>query len=453
MAGRLDEFPVSALHRDNARSLQLVISASLHPNIATSQHRNISTSRHLDIATCLGRLLLLLALCVALPAPASAQQADAQPGDDARFRMGVLRFTPYLVVSDIGIDSNVFNEETDPKRDTTAALGPGVSYWSRAGRAQVSGKATGQYLYYREYENQRAWNSNVEAQIDMPMNRVVPFVGGSYSNSRVRPGFEIDARARRRTTHGRLGSRIRLGGKSSLVVTGSREILAYDENQTFFGIDLAQVLDRRTDTEQLQFRYALTPLTTLVVNGEGIQDRFDTEASRNADSVRVLAGFELKPFALISGKASVGFRRFDVLDSATPDFNGIIAAVDARYVLRATQFATRVNRDITYSYEVTTPYYALTDLNLQVTQRVTTSWDLLARTGTQWLGYRRVATGAALPDRVDRGYVYGGGIRYRVGDTGSIGVDVNYSERNSSSAVRSFNGLRVGASVSYGSPQ
>ena len=368
----------------------------------------------------------------------------------------MLRFTPSIAVSNIGVDNNVFNETEDPKQDTTAAVGPAINLWLHLGKARLSGNATGQYLYYKTYASQRAWNSKSEALFEVPMPHLKPFIGGSYLNSRERPGFEIDARARRRDVNVKLGTDIRLSGKTTLVLSGSRDVLRYDRDETLLGSDLAKTLDHRTDTELLQLRYALTPLTTFVVSADSLQDRFVSSSARNADSLRVMPGFELKPFALISGKVSVGFRHFNVLDTGTPDFNGVVASVDARYVLRATQFSTRVNRDISYSFEPTSPYYALTDIGLEITQRVTRSWDALVRGGWQSLAYRNAAgsaSSAGLPLRVDHGTVYGAGARYRLGETARIGVDANYYRRDSQNTFRTYDGLRVGASVSYGTSQ
>jgi hypothetical protein len=250
-----------------------------------------------------------------------------------------------------------------------------------------------------------------------------------------------------------LGTDIQLSGKTTLVLSGSRDILRYDRDETFLGAGLADALDHYTNTERLQLRNALTPLTTFVVSVDSLQDRFDASTARNADSLRVMPGFELKPFALISGKVSVGFRHFNVLEPGTPDFNGVVASVDARYVLRATQFSTRVNRDVSYSFEPTSPYYALTDLGLEITQRVTRSWDALVRGGWQTLAYRNAASSVSFPQRVDHGTVYGAGARYRLGETAHIGVDANYYRRDSRNTFRNYDGLRIGASVSYGTSQ
>lgn len=372
--------------------------------------------------------------------------------DTARFRLGALRFTPSIVVSDIGIDTNVFNEEVDPKRDTTAAVGPGIAAWLRLGRARLSGNATAQYLYYREYENQRSWNSSNDARLDIFLNRLTPFVAARYANTRQRLGFEIDARARRQTTQGRIGTELRLTGKVRTVVSASREIVAFDSNEMFFGTNLAETLDRQSDTAQVQFRYAMTPLTTFVINGEGGRDRFDVESLRDSNSLRVMSGFELNPFALIAGSAFVGVRRFDVLDERVPDFQGVVAAADVSYVLRTTQISGRVNRDISYSFERTAPYYTLTDRAVEVTERITYTWDLLARIGWQTLDYKTITMDTLLP-RVDHGRIYGAGIRYRFNDTTSLGFDANLVRRTSPASNRSFEGLRFGATVSYGTSQ
>src|SRR5262249_50638942 len=142
---------------------------------------------------------------------------------------------------------------------------------------------------------------------------------------------------------------LRLSGKTTLVVAAKRGHIEFDQQETFLGTELAKALNRKTDSAELQLRYKLTPLTTLVVKTEGVQDRFTLDPTRNADSVAVLPGFELKPVALISGSAFVGYRRFKPLDSRVPDYQGIIALVDAHYSVSATRLDVKLNRDLIYS--------------------------------------------------------------------------------------------------------
>jgi hypothetical protein len=399
------------------------------------------------------RVGALALACLAVPASIAHAQDEVDPAEAARFRFGPLRFTPSLTVSDIGTDDNVFNESVDQKQDTTAAIGPATNLWLRLGRSQLSGKLSGQYLYFDKYESQRSWNTIADGRWELRLTRLTPFVTGTLANTKDRPGYEIDARARRDDRTVGFGTALRLSSKTSFEVGATRSDLKFD-NLAFLGVDLAQQLNRRSDTERLDMKVRLTPLTTFVVRSEAVQDRFDHLDIRNTDSFSVSPGFELRPEALISGEAFVGVRRFETLSDVLPDYTGLIAAVKTRYTLRATRVALNVSRDLTYSYENDRPYYALTDVGVEVTERVTYNWDLVGRTSRQSLAYRNAITAVDLDTRTDHSWLAGGGIGYRIGQALRVGFDANYYRRTVDDAdARSYRGLRMGASISYGLPQ
>jgi hypothetical protein len=324
----------------------------------------------------------------------------------------------------------------------------------KLGPSRLSGKASGQYLYYQEYASQRSWNNTGEGRWEVPFARLLPFVTATYANTRERPGFEIDSRARRRDDSVGAGTELRISSRTALIGGVRRSRFAFDETETFLGADLARALNRTSDTAEVRFRYALTPLTTLTVNAEGAADRFVFDPLRNGDSIKVMSGLELKPLALISGSALVGVRRFNALDPSVPDYAGLVATVDAAYTVAATRLAVHLNRDLGYSFEPTEPYYGLTDVGVSITERVTRAWDLVARGGLQTLDYQQRASATALARRVDIVSVYGGGVGYRIGETLRLGVDANYYRRVSETlAQHDYEGFRVGASFSYGLPQ
>jgi putative beta-barrel porin BBP2 len=400
------------------------------------------------------RAVVLVSLFLAVPLRLAAQVVDENPGDHARFRWGGLRFTPGIAVTDVGIDNNVFNDAAHQASDTTAALGPAINIWTSLGRLRIAEKSSGQYLFFKEFDNQRSWNTSNELRLDLPLSRIKPFVAGSYVNTRQRPGFEIDSRARASTEIATIGTELRVSGKTTLVLSGTRTTMAFDQDETFFGTALAEALNRHSDTELLQVRYGLTPLTTFVLNGEASQDRFAHDSLRNADSISVRPGFEFKPFALIAGTVSVGFRHFNVLNDSIQDYQGLVAAVDARYTLTtSTQLTATVNRDIAFSYEEKLPYYTLTNAGLTVRQRISTAWDLVVRGASQTAAYRGLTAQSFEKPRTDHGAIFGLGVGYLVNETFRIGVDVNYFTRRSPLSVHSYDGLRVGASVSYGIAQ
>jgi putative beta-barrel porin BBP2 len=398
---------------------------------------------------CLG---LVAALAPALRA--SAQEA-LDPADTARFRFGPLRFTPWIAVKSIGVDSNVFNETVNPKQDNTATLGPATDVWMRVAGTRMTARASAEYLYFGTYANQRAWNTNDEVKWDVPLGRLTPFVGGAYSNTRNRPGFEIDARVRQIAHDVGVGSDLKLSSKLNVLASLRRSRTEYDDQDLFKEENLAGALNEWANTEQLRVKYRLTTLTSFLLNAEAIQDRFDHYRLRNANSIRVLPGFEMKPAALISGKVFVGYRDLEPLDPSVPRMRGLVTAVDAVWIARATKANLKVDRDVAFSYQALRPYYVLTDARLSVVERISYTWDVVARGGVQRLDYRLIADPPPdLLPQLDRIVELGGGIGYRFGRTFRLGVDAEYYRRGSTNdVVGDYKGMRAGASVTYGLPQ
>jgi hypothetical protein len=363
-----------------------------------------------------------------------------------------LRFTPFLAITEIGVDTNVFNDAQEPQRDTTATFGPGAEYWVRAGRARISAKSDVQYNWFRDFANQRSLSTNNDLKIEFPMARVTPFVDGVFDHGRVRPGYEIDTRAFRTDSGGGGGIDVDITPKTGVRLETHRRRLKYREDEFFFGNSLQETLNRRTDSVGVSWRQKLTPLTTLVVLSEYEKERFDFQSSRDAKGVRVMPGFEFDPFAVIGGKVFVGFRSFDTTDPLLPNYSGVVADVEANYRTRSTRFDIRVQRDVDYSAEELEPYYLLTDAGVKVTQKITQRWDMVGTASRQWLDYQRIEGLAVsnVPSHADHSYRMGGGVGYLLGSSVRVGVDVAYYQRNSPLAAREYDGLRVGGSFTYG---
>jgi hypothetical protein len=264
------------------------------------------------------------------------------------------------------------------------------------------------------------------------------------------------------------GTELRLSGRTTVALSGQQARIDYGDGEVYDGTVLANALNGVTNGEQIQLRYRLTSLTTFLVNADAVQDRFQFDPLRNANSIRVMPGFDLKPAALISGLVLVGFRQFTPLDPRVEPFRGPVAAVEARTTVRSrTQLGVKVNRDITFSYKPDQPYFVQTSVDASITQRLTPSWDVVVHAGRLILGYSRIKGAAlvdvpggvatALPDapaQRDVQVQYGGGIGYRFGRIVRLGIDGSYNRRVSTDVnFPPYEGLRVGASVSYGLPQ
>jgi hypothetical protein len=398
----------------------------------------------------LQKLIAATAACflMAVAAPVRGQDAAA-PEEAARFRFGPIRFTPVLTISNVGVDTNVFNEADDPKTDTTAVFGPRGDYWVKLGRARVIGESRIDYFFFRQYDSQRSFGTTNRARLEVPLTHLVPFVEGEYTNTRQRPGYEIDARARRTLVAGRGGLDLLLGSRTRLRAMGGAVQNRFSSNDTFLGVLLRERLDRDATMATLAVRHDVTPLTTWMVVAEQQHDRFLLSPERDANGLRVVTGFEFKPFALISGNGVVGYRRFRTLSALVPDYSGPVASADLAYALRATRITARVERDVTYSFEALEPYYLLTDLTFTVTQRLTTQWDVVGRGGRQLLNYKAVG-GSTAPERTDRVRQVGGGVGRHFSEVMRLGFDTEFVSRRSPLTNRSYDGWRTGLSITYG---
>lgn len=398
------------------------------------------------------RAALAAAIGVACAVPAFSQPADQDQSAAARLHLGPLAIAPSITLTNLGIDTNVFNQEGDPKRDFTAAIAPRADVWLRLGHARLSGRASVEFAYFRKYSRERSVNTDNEVRLDLPLNRIRPFATVSFLNSRQRLGYEIDARARRVERGATLGSHIRILAKTSLELTGTRSRVDFDDHAVFLGTSLRDVLNRDVERVSVTLRHRLTPVTTVVLLADAERDRFDLSPARNSDSVRVTPGLELGSRALIGGRAFVGYRKFDTLGPGVPNHRGAVASVDLGYTLMGiTRFNFRAERDINYSFEASEPYYLVTVLSGSITHIITSAWDVQVTGGRQRLSYRRVGMPESAHGRVDRLGTYGGGVGYRINRDMRLGVSVDYYRRRSTVARRGYGGLRAGASITYGS--
>lgn len=410
--------------------------------------------------TRLVRLALLATLVLAGGVTPSRAQGLVQPPRlpdpeaTGRFRLGFVRFTPSVTITNLGVDTNVFNELEDPDQDFTASFGPKAEFWSRLGpRARIYGSAGLDYQYFREFDSQRSFGTSNVARLEVDLGRLTPFVEGTYTNTRVRPGFEIDARARRENLNTRAGLSARVQSRTRLLAWVRDERYRFDDGEQFQNVDLSIALDRESSGYGAGAHFELTPLTTFVVETEFDKDRFVSSPERDADSVKVLPGFRFKPFALIDGSLFLGYRSFETVRDALPDYRGFIANVSLGYTLRATRVTGNYNRDISYSYETFEPYYLQTDWQLAVTQKITNAWDVVGRGGRFSLDYETVGRPGDVRRAVN-GHMFGGGIGYTLGEYVRLGFDLNYVERESRTNITSsYDGVRAGFAVTYGLKQ
>jgi hypothetical protein len=381
----------------------------------------------------------------------AAQQTD-DIAADARMRLGTVRLAPTVEFVS-GIDSNVFNTAENPRSDFTWTLSPKTEAAMRLGKAQLAGKVATDFIYFQRSATERSVNIDSSIKLALPFNRVRPYVSSSFLRTRQRPSLEIDARSLRHEQSVGAGVAVRVSGKTDAEITSSVSQVAFDAGETYFDTYLQDVFNRTTTTVALSLRQRVTPLTTMSLVIDAKDEAFALSPARDSRSIRVAPEFEFASTALVSGKASVGYRQFRGQDASMPDFNGTVATAELGYtLLGVTRFTFQARRDVEYSFEPRAPYYVLSGIGGDVTQQVSDSIGLTVRTTRYQLAYRNLAEGSegvGLPG-ADVVTVTGGGVIYKVGRALRIQVNVDDYRRVSALDLRAYNGLRAGTSVLYG---
>jgi hypothetical protein len=401
--------------------------------------------------------IAIFLICVAVPA--FSQDAAPDPFATARVRFGPLALTPAVAVTNVGWDSNVFNEWENPKGDFTGTVTPQTDLWLRMGPMRVVAHGSVGYVYFANYVQERSWNTDDSVKLEVPGAHIRPYFGYAYLNIRERPGYEIDQRVRRIENRMFAGIDMPLTRKTTIGGAFKRTKTDYPATETYNEISMRFRFNRWTDIYTVSARYALTPLTTLLLDTEYVREKFEFDVLRNSAGFRLLPGVEFKPMALISGTARVGYRQLNFDSPTVPDYSGPVGSVNLGYtLLGATRFAVQVERDVQFSYEQLEPYYVLTGLTGTITQALNITWDLQARAGNQSLAYRQAiplsgagSSPSGTPGgRTDHVVFYGGGVGYRLGPNVRLGFNVDYYTRRSDIDIRQYEGLRVGSSVTYG---
>jgi hypothetical protein len=392
---------------------------------------------------------------VVLSSRASAQTAAGQPDESkARVRVGPLSLNPTIALTNLGIDTNLFNEpdQTVPKRDFTITLTPQTDLWLRMGRSWLTGNVREDVVWYKQYASERSANNSLKLGWVVPLNRLTFNANTAYLKTRERPGFEIDARSQRSEFAYDGGVEIRALSKTFVGIRGGRKKTDFDSLATFEGVNLRVALNRMVADEAITVRHQITPLTAVTLDLGREQDRFELSPVRDSDSTNVTAGVKFDQFAIIKGGASLGYRNFRPLSPSVPAYTGLTAAADLAYVaFGTTRVGVQAVRDIQYSFEVAEPYYLLTGVSGSVAQQIFGPVDAVGRIGLQELNYRdSIGLTVAAPTRIDYVHMYGGGIGYHMGKDVRIGFNVDHVHRTSPVLFREYHGLRFGTSVTYG---
>lgn len=405
-----------------------------------------------EAAAALFAVVGMLVVC----ADARAQVPEAPPEDPrqaARIRWSPVYLTPSFRVSELAVDSNVFNSATNPRADLTMTLTPAVDAWVPIQRRVVfSTRAAADLVWFKSFASERSINPELAARVDVRGTRVNVWASSGWQRSRQRPSFEIDARSRRSTTHQHLGVAWRIRPKLEAELIGSIDVIDFDQQEDVItGTNLRTALNRTERAVDARLYYALTPMTTVYVRGQLHDDRFSRAPSRDGQGGRAAIGVRFNRRALVAGSAEIGFRRLFTLRPDLPDFSGLVGSAALSHTTGGTRIGLSWSRDLEYSAQQLRPYYIDTGVGVSVRRQLFGNFDMLVGARRDRYEYRTFdALLTPMPGRVRR-FEYGIDVGYRFRPDLRIGLGMtNWRRTWQFETDRAVRGTQWGVSVSYG---
>ena len=369
------------------------------------------------------------------------------------WHFGPFRIQPQLVISNAGVDSNIFYSPSEPIKDYTVTAGPAATIYLPIHRKFVlSAYGSPQYVWYSKTDRERTWNYYLNAAAQLSLKNVFFSVEGVYSDARERWNTEIDIRPRRKEEG--------LGG-SMLVVLAHKtsfsmayRTVKYDYASVVYegSFDVRERLNRQESYANFSLYYQASSQRRFFIDLEYGDYRFDfasQAAIGDSRSGAAYAGIDLSRLGRrVRGRIRVGYKKFDLRAVDGPDYQGVVG--DSQLSIRlAKPFVIRGSfvRDVRFSLWYNNPYYVESRPGAGASVYV---FRFLRLDYDYSIGRNRYPLiGGGGPDvkRLDDFSIHSGGVYFRIRKTVALGFIASWWARNSNLDAeddkRTFFGLNL----------
>jgi len=396
--------------------------------------------------------LLVLGMGISFAETWKGQELDRK-WHAAAWHFGPFRIQPSLVISNAGMDSNVFYSPAEPIKDFTITAGPAATLYVPIHRKFVlSAYGSPQYVWYSKTDRERTWNYYFNGAAQLSLKNVFFSLEGTYSDARERWNTEIDIRPRRKE-EGYGGSVLLKAAWKTSFLLGYRTV-KYDYASVVYGdsFDLRERLNRRESYANFSLFYQAGSQRRFFLDFEyGLYKfEFATQAAiGDSRSGAAYAGLEFSPLGRrVRGRIRVGYKKFDVRNPEGADYQGIVG--DSQLSVRlAKPFVIRGSyvRDVRFSLWYGNPYY------IESRPGVGASFYPLRFLRLDYdysLGRNRYpVAGGGGPDvkRLDEYSIHSAAVYFRIKKTVALGFIASWWARNSNLDAeddkRTFFGLNL----------
>jgi hypothetical protein len=398
--------------------------------------------------------IVLLVVCAGTPFAETWKGLELErKWHDAAWKFGPFRIQPSLVISNAGVDSNVYYSPNEPIKDYTITAGPaGTVYVPIHRKFVLSAYGSPQYVWYSKTDRERTWNYYFSGAAQLSLKNVFFSLEGNYSDARERWNTEIDIRPRRKE-EGYGGSiLVKAAWKTSFSL--AYRIVKYAYESVVYGdsFDVRERLNRKESYANFSLFYQASTQRRFFLDFEyGLyQFEFATQAAiGNSRSGAAYAGLEFSRLGRrVRGRIRVGYKKFDVRAENGPDYQGVVG--DSQLWVRlAKPFVIRGSyvRDVRFSLWYGNPYYIESrpgaGVSLYPLRFLRLDYDYS-------IGRNRYpVVGGGGPDvkRLDEYTIQSTGIYFRIRKTVALGFIASWWARKSNLAAeddkRTFFGLNL----------
>ena len=371
------------------------------------------------------------------------------------WHFGPFRIQPQLVISNAGVDSNIFYSPSEPVKDYTVTAGPAATVYLPIHRKFVlSAYGSPQYVWYSKTDRERTWNYYLKGAAQLSLKNVFFSVDGVYSDARERWNTEIDIRPRR-TEEGLGGSMlVNLAHRTSFSV--AYRTVKYDYASVVYGdnFDVRERLNRQESYADLTFFHQSSTQRRFFLAFEYGRYEFEfasQAALGDSRSGAAYAGLEFSQLGRrIRGTVRVGYKKFDVRAVDGPDYQGIVG--DSQLSIRlARPFVIRGSyvRDVRFSLWYNNPYYIESrpgaGASVYVFRFLRLDYDYSIGRNR----YPEVGGGGPDVKRLDEYSIHSGGVYFRIRKTVALGFIASWWARNSNLDAEDDKRTFFGVNLTY----
>jgi hypothetical protein len=282
---------------------------------------------------------------------------------EAAWKIGPFHIQPSLVISNAGVDSNIFYSPSEPTKDFTITAGPAAILYVPIHRKFVlSLSGSPQYVWYSKTKRERSWNYYFSGAAQLSLKNVFFSLEGNSSDARERWNTEIDIRPRRKEQDYGGSVLVKAAWKTSFSL-GYRTA-KYDYESVVYGdnFDVQERLNRQESYINFSMFYQASTQRRFFLDFEyGLYEfAFSTQAAiGDSRSDAAYAGLEFSPLGRrVRGRIRLGYKKFDIRNPEGRDYQGVVG--DSQLTVRlAKPFLIRGSyvRDVRFSLWYGNPYY------------------------------------------------------------------------------------------------